>query len=63
MSNEELYIKLELKHSKEELSNASPVIASMYDLLFRDDHIHGRVPSENKYDAEWWNEVSKRQLV
>lgn len=59
MSNEELYIKLEMKHSPQEIGKAAPVIASMYDLLFRDDYIHGRTPSENKYDAEWWNEISK----
>lgn len=59
MSNEELYIKLEIKHSPEEIKKAAPVIASMYDLLFRDDWTHGRMPSENKYDAEWWYKQSK----
>lgn len=55
MSNEEIYIKLELKYPKDSIVLFARMYSHFHYILFKDDVLNGEIPSEHEYDSKWWN--------
>ena len=59
MSNEELYLNLEILFSKKKLKVFCEINVAAYDMLYTDDYQKGKLPSEYEYDFNWWTNKLK----